>query len=59
MLSIYASNLRPQAEVESIVAATSEYPERTLKKWQKINLVDSDYIHIIISGEVELRRTSD
>lgn len=59
MLSIYVSNLRPQAAVESIVSATAAFPERTLKKWHKINFADSEYIHVVISGEVELRRTSD
>lgn len=59
MLSIYVNKLRPQAEVDAIVAATAAFPERTLKKWQKVNIADSDYIHIVISGEVELRRTSD
>ena len=59
MLSSYVSSLRPQAEVESIVAATAAYPERTLKKWQKIILADSDYVHVVLSGEIELRRRSD
>lgn len=59
MLSIYAKKLRPQQEMDAILSATSGLEERTLKKWQKISTVDSEYIHIIVSGEVEFRRESD
>lgn len=59
MLSIYAKKLRPQAEMEKIIAATSDVEEKTLKKWQKLSTADSEYIHIIVSGEVEFRRESD
>lgn len=59
MLSIYGKKLRPQQEMEAIISATSDYEERTLKKWQKITTSDADCIHIIISGEVEFRRESD
>ncbi len=59
MLSIYASNLRPQPEVDAIVSATASFPERNIKKWQKIPLYGSDYVHVLHSGEIELRRTSD
>lgn len=59
MLSIYGKKLRPQHEMEKIISATSGVEERTLKKWQKISTSDSDYIHIIVSGEVEFRRESD
>ncbi|MBE4966708.1 MULTISPECIES: helix-turn-helix domain-containing protein [Enterobacter] len=59
MLSIYAKKLRPQAEMEKIIAATSGVEEKTLKKWQKLSTADSEYIHIIVSGEVEFRRESD
>ncbi|KZR36126.1 helix-turn-helix domain-containing protein [Enterobacter genomosp. S] len=59
MLSIYAKKLRPQPEMEKIIAATSGVEEKTLKKWQKISTADSEYIHIIVSGEVEFRRESD
>ncbi|MEE9953714.1 cAMP-binding protein [Enterobacter cloacae] len=59
MLSIYAKKLRPQPEMEKIIAATSGVEEKTLKKWQKLSTADSEYIHIIVSGEVEFRRESD
>lgn len=59
MLSIYANKLRPHDEMDAIISATSAYEEKTLKKWQKISTVDSEYIHIIVSGEVEFRRASD
>ncbi|MEB6379145.1 helix-turn-helix domain-containing protein [Leclercia adecarboxylata] len=59
MLSIYSKNNRPQQAMDAIVAATAECPEKTLKKWQKIITADPDYIHIVISGEVEIRRKSD
>ena len=59
MLSIYAKKLRPQQEMEAIISATSGFEEKTLKKWQKITTSDNDYIHIIVSGEVEFRRESD
>lgn len=59
MLSIYGKKLRPHDEMETIISATSSYEEKTLKKWQKISTVDSEYIHVIVSGEVEFRRASD
>ncbi|ELW1647143.1 MULTISPECIES: helix-turn-helix domain-containing protein [Enterobacter] len=59
MLSIYAKKLRPQNEMDAIISATSGFEEKTLKKWQKISTADSQYIHIIVSGEVEFRRESD
>ena len=59
MLSIYGKKLRPHSEMEAIISATSGYEEKTLKKWQKISTSDSEYIHIIVSGEVEFRRESD
>lgn len=59
MLSIYGKKIRPHDEMNSIIAATSGYEEKTLKKWQKISTENSGDIHIIISGEVEFRRTSD
>ena len=59
MLSIYGNKLRPHDEMEAIISATSGYEEKTLKKWQKISTADSNYIHIIVSGEVEFRRVSD
>ena len=59
MLSIYGKNCRPQEAIDAIIAATAEYPEKPLKKWQKIITADVNYIHIVISGEVEIRRVSD
>jgi CRP-like cAMP-binding protein len=59
MLSIYGKKLRPHHEMEAIISATSGYKEKTLKKWQKITTADSEYIHIIVSGEIEFRRVSD
>lgn len=59
MLSIYGKKLRPHHEMEAIISATSGYKEKTLKKWQKISTADSEYIHVIVSGEVEFRRASD
>lgn len=59
MLSIYSKKLRPQHEMDTIIAALSGYEEKTLKKWQKLTTTDSDYIHVIVSGEVEFRRESD
>lgn len=59
MLSIYGKKLRPHDEMDTIISATSGYEEKTLKKWQKISTADSEYIHIIVSGEVEFRRASD
>ncbi|MCF1286695.1 hypothetical protein LH668_07255 [Enterobacter kobei] len=45
--------------MNSIISATSGFEEKTLKKWQKISTSDSQYIYIIVSGEVEFRRESD
>ncbi len=59
MLNTYIEKLRPNAEVDAIIAATACFPERTLKKWQKITFADSEYVHVIVSGELELRRNSD
>lgn len=59
MLSIYGKKTRPQEEMNKIIAATSGFAEKNLKKWQKITTDDADNIHIIISGKVELRRASD
>lgn len=59
MLSIYIKDNRPQRAMDAIVAATADFPEKTLKKWQKIITADPEYIHILVSGEVEIRRTSD
>jgi Cyclic nucleotide-binding domain. len=59
MLSVYGKKLRPHDEMDTIISATSGYEEKTLKKWQKISTADSEYIHIIVSGEVEFRRASD
>ncbi|BBS36491.1 hypothetical protein WP5S18E01_13380 [Enterobacter cloacae] len=59
MLSIYGKKLRPHSELDAIISATEGYEEKTLKKWQKITTSDNDYIHIIVSGEVEFRRESD
>lgn len=59
MLSIYGKKLRPHDEMEAIISATSGYKEKTLKKWQKISTADSEYIHIIVGGEIEFRRVSD
>ena len=59
MLSIYGRKLRPHHEMENIISATEGYEEKTLKKWQKITTVDNEFIHVIVSGEVEFRRESD
>lgn len=59
MLSIFGKKTRPYDEMNAIVLATSGHEEKTLKKWQKISTANSDNIHIIISGEIEFRRTSD
>lgn len=59
MLSIYGKKTRPLSEMEAIVSATAGYEEKMLKKWHKISTTDSDYIHIIVSGDVEFRRESD
>ena len=59
MLSIYSKNIRPQQAIEAIVAATANFPEKTLKKWQKIVTSDPNYMHVVVSGEVEIRRSSD
>ena len=59
MLSIYGRKLRPYHEIEKIISATEGFEEKSLKKWQKISTVDNEFIHIIVSGEVEFRRESD
>ena len=59
MLSIFSKKTRPHHEMAAIIASTSDYEEKTLKKWQRISTQNSDNIHIIISGEVEFRRSSD
>ncbi len=59
MLSIYGNNCRPQQAIEAIIAATADCPEKTLKKWQKIVTSDTNYIQVVVSGEVEIRRMSD
>lgn len=59
MLSIYGKKTRPQDAMDRIISVTSGYEEKTLKKWQKITTDDVDFIHIIVSGQVEFRRKSD
>lgn len=59
MLSIYGRKLRPYHEIEKIISATEGFEEKSLKKWQKISTVENEFIHIIVSGEVEFRRESD
>ena len=59
MLSIYSAIGRPQKAIDAIIAATADYPEKTLKKWQKIITADTNYVHLLLSGEIEIRRTSD
>ena len=59
MLSIFGKKTRPHHEMEAIISATAGYEEKTLRKWQKISTCNSDNIHIIVSGEVEFRRSSD
>ena len=36
MLNVYSKNSRPKKAIDAIIAATADYPEKTLKKWQKI-----------------------
>lgn len=59
MLSLYSKTTCPQHELNAIIAATSGYEERTLKKWHKITTSDTEYVHVIVSGHIECRRTSD
>lgn len=59
MLSIYSQSMRPEKELEAIVLKTACFEETILKKWQKISTSDTEYVHIILSGEVEFRRESD
>ncbi|MEG1209688.1 MAG: helix-turn-helix domain-containing protein [Leclercia sp.] len=59
MLSIYSKNTRPQKAMDAIIAATAGFPEKTLNKWHKIITADTDYVYIVISGEVEIHRLSD
>jgi len=59
MLSIYGKNCRPTQAMDAIIAATDGFPEKTLKKWQKVNTADSDYIQVVVRGEIEIRRASD
>lgn len=59
MLSIYGRKLSPYHEIEKIISATEGFEEKSLKKWQKISTVENEFIHIIVSGEVEFRRESD
>ncbi|MEL2239713.1 helix-turn-helix domain-containing protein [Leclercia adecarboxylata] len=59
MLNVYCKNSRPEKAIDAIIAATADYPNKTLKKWQKIITADSEYVHVLISGEVEIRRRSD
>ena len=59
MLSIYGGKLRPYHEIKKIISATEGFEEKSLKKWQKISTVENEFIHIIVSGEVEFRRESD
>ena len=59
MLTIFGKSTRPHNEMAAIIEATSDYEEKTLRKWQKISTEKSDDIHIIVSGEVEFRRSSD
>jgi len=59
MLTIFGKSTRPHNEMKAIIEATSGYEEKTLKKWQKISTENSDNIHVIVSGEVEFRRSSD
>ncbi len=59
MLNIYSRNSRPEKAIDAIIAATADYPEKTLKKWQKVITADTNYVHILIRGEIEIRRPSD
>jgi len=59
MLNIYSRNSRPEKAIDAIIAATADYPEKTLKKWQKVITADTNYVHILIRGEIEIRRRSD
>lgn len=59
MLTIFGKSTRPHNEMAAIIEATSGYEEKTLRKWQRISTEKSDDIHIIVSGEVEFRRSSD
>ena len=59
MLNVYCKNNRPKKAIDALVAATADYPEKTLKKWQKIITADSQYVHVMVSGEIEIRRHSD
>lgn len=59
MLSIYGKKTRPQTEMDAMISATTGYEEKKLRKWQKITTADSEYVYIILSGEVEFRRYSD
>ncbi|AUU84733.1 helix-turn-helix domain-containing protein [Leclercia adecarboxylata] len=59
MLNVYCKNNRPKKAIDALVAATADYPEKTLKKWQKIITADSQYVHVMVSGEIEIRRNSD
>jgi len=59
MLNIYSRNSRPEKAIDAIIAATADYPEKTLKKGQKVITADTNYVHILIRGEIEIRRRSD
>ena len=59
MLNLYCENRRPEKAIDTIIAATADYPEKTLKKWQKVITADTNYVHILIRGEIEIRRRSD
>lgn len=59
MLSIYRDKLKPTEELDYLIALTDGFPEKTIKKWQRLNYVNSEYIYIIVSGEFEYRRLCD
>lgn len=59
MLSNYGKENRPQESLKAIIAATSGYEEKTVKKWQELDVSETGYVYIIISGEVDICRATD
>ncbi|MFK3659986.1 helix-turn-helix domain-containing protein [Scandinavium sp. NPDC088450] len=59
MLRIYGNANRPEKELDVLISSTVGCEEKVLKKWQRINTTDSNYIYVVVSGEVEFRRESD
>ncbi|MBV8044371.1 helix-turn-helix domain-containing protein [Pluralibacter sp.] len=59
MLSIYRDKIKPVDEVNYLISLTDGFPEKHIKKWQRLNYVNSEYVYVVLNGEFEYRRIYD